>query len=225
VADIGRYTPQTLPHIPLHPAIGIVNGLAVSGPGQGRLLEIEAVACRVRPGTGGLVVTGSVDEEHIGGSGHSMRRRSLVRSSIDNALTVLRQDSRLHIKDYEIHINFPGGAPIDGPSAGTAIAVAVFSAVTGYPCLNTVAVTGELSIHGQVKPVGGVRSKVAAAQQAGCRKVLVPKENFAEAASLQQHIAVIPVDTLEQALQHVLGAEPWTSGELSPDISGTAPSV
>ena len=77
---------------------------------------------------------------------------------------------------YDIHVNFPGGSPVDGPSAGISIATAIYSAVTGAAIDNKVAMTGEISIHGNVKPIGGVNAKIQAAKKAGVTKVIIQKK-------------------------------------------------
>ncbi|MCS4524730.1 hypothetical protein JTT07_14925 [Clostridium botulinum] len=82
----------------------------------------------------------------------------------------MKQMFDLECDEYDIHINFPGGIPVDGPSAGISITTAVYSAIIGKPVDNNVAMTGEISIHGEVKPVGGVSSKVEAAIKAGAKK-------------------------------------------------------
>lgn len=119
-------------------------------------------------------------------------------------LTVLR---RLGLKpnDYDLHINFPGGVPIDGPSAGISMAVAIASAIKQIPVDNHIAMTGEMSIHGKVKPVGGVVAKVEAAFQAGATKVIIPKENWQEIFAGLNGLEVVPVDSVEEALFHSLG--------------------
>jgi Lon-like ATP-dependent protease len=101
-------------------------------------------------------------------------------------------------------VNFPGGAPIDGPSAGIAMATAIYSAITERPVDNYVAMTGELSIHGTVKPIGGVVAKVEAARFAGVKKVLVPKENWQDIFEQMEGIQVIAVERLEEVLQHAI---------------------
>lgn len=122
--------------------VGLVNGLAVYGPNMGALLEIEVTASKTaEPGMGTITITGVVDEEEMGGKGRTLRRKSMARGSLENVLTVLRLQG-LNTQDYALHVNFPGGIPIDGPSAGTAMATAIYSAVTGQPIDNYVAMTG-----------------------------------------------------------------------------------
>jgi Lon-like ATP-dependent protease len=104
-------------------------------------------------------------------------------------------------KEYDIHLNFPGGIPIDGPSAGIAIAAAVYSAIMDLPVNNDIAMTGELSIRGKVKPVGGVSEKVEAAKLAGINKVLIPRENWQETFE-NIGIEVIPIDDITEVISH-----------------------
>jgi Lon-like ATP-dependent protease len=108
--------------------------------------------------------------------------------------------TKIEAGDYDIHINFPGGIPIDGPSAGISMAIAIYSALTGKPVDNTVAMTGEVSIRGLIKPVGGVSSKIEAARQAGAKKVLIPKDNWQNLFQNYENTEVIPIETLEEAI-------------------------
>ncbi len=179
--------------------VGAVHGLAVFGSHQGAVMDIEAVAM---PGRGRVVVTGIVDEEELDGGMHTMRRRSTARVSADNVETVLRLLGYLH-HDRDVHINFPGGAPVDGPSAGAAMAVAAVSALTGRPVDGSCAITGEISVQGQIKPVGGVPEKVEAARRAGLIRVYVPRENMLERFT-ECGIEVQMIDTLPQALEKAL---------------------
>src|SRR6185312_13356921 len=131
--------------------IGFVNGLAVYGPNMGTLLEIEVSAIEAVKGKGLFTITGVVDEEELGGGSRTMRRKSMAKGSVENVLTVLRRIG-LRPQDYDLHINFPGGTPIDGPSAGIAMATAIASAIKGEAINNKLAMTGEMGIHGNVKP-------------------------------------------------------------------------
>lgn len=199
VIHSGHYAPRPEPLAVRENRVGCVHGLAVFDSHQGALMEIEAAAQR---GTGHVTVTGIVEEEELGQDGHRMRRKSTARGSAENVMTLLRI-LKYPVDDMDIHINFPGGAPVDGPSAGVAMAVVAASAITGRPVDGTVAVTGEVSVRGLVMPVGGVPQKVEAARRAGLDRVLVPRENRLERFD-EMNMEILPVDTLEQALALML---------------------
>ena len=159
----------------------------------------------VVPGKGTLQVTGIVEEEEQGSEGKKIRRKSMARSSVENVLTVLRREMGIEPGNYDLHVNFPGGVPLDGPSAGIAIATATISAILQKKVDNYLAMTGELSIRGRVKPIGGVAAKIEAAKQAGCKRVLIPKENWQERfAEFGDELEVIPVEELAQVLELAL---------------------
>lgn len=202
VVTTGQYSPRPDRKVPLEASVGAVNGLAVYGPNMGVLLELEVTALPVAAGTGVLMVTGIVEEEEQGSEGKKTRRKSMARSSVENVLTVLRRQMKIEPRNFDIHVNFPGGGPIDGPSAGIAIATATISAIRQQKVDNYLAMTGELSIRGRVKPVGGVAAKIEAAKQAGCRRVLIPKENWQERfAEYSEQIEIIPVEEITQVLE------------------------
>lgn len=207
VVNSGQYSPRPEKKIPQAPQVGYVNGLAVYGPNMGTLVEIEATVISVGKGKGQIVVTGVVDEEEIGSGSKVMKRKSMARGSVENVLTALRHNFKLDPQNYDIHINFPGGVPIDGPSAGVAIATAVYSAIKNLKIDNRVAMTGEVSIRGAVKPVGGVVAKVEAARQAGVKRVFVPRENFQAIFKDMEGIEVIPVDNLAEIISHTFVTE------------------
>ncbi len=204
VINSGQYSPRPDRKIPEAPKVGLVNGLAIYGPNLGTVIEVEAAAVRAVKTPGRLWVTGMIDEEEMGSMGRTIRRRSTARASVDNVLTVLRNLEKLEPEAYDIHLNFPGGIPLDGPSAGIAAATALYSALTGKPCDNRVAMTGELSIQGSVKMVGGVAAKVAAARLAGCRKVLIPRGNWQDGFGHLEGTAVIAVDSLRDVLTQAI---------------------
>ena len=175
---------------------GQVNALAVSGAEVGTILRAEAVA---RPGHGKLRVTGVVAQEEVSdGRGHRLRRSGTARDSAEAARTAL-SGMGVPVERYDIHVNFPGGALVDGPSAGLAMAVAMRSAIAGEPVAPDAAMTGEISVTGAVLSVGGVRAKVRAAARAGLRRVLIPWDDRDEAG--EGGIEVIPVRTLQEALE------------------------
>lgn len=209
VVNSGQYSPRPERKIPPSPQVGVVNGLAVYGPSMGALIEVEVGVIPVEKGKGRITVTGVVEEEELGGGGKTIRRKSMAKGSVDNVLTVLRRQLKVDPADFDIHVNFPGGTPIDGPSAGVTIATAIYSAITGYPVDNRVAMTGEVSIQGMVKPVGGVVTKVEAARQAGVTKVFIPRENYQRIFADLQGIEVVPVDRVDEVISGaLLGTEP-----------------
>ncbi|ASI80867.1 ATP-dependent protease LonB [Bacillus pacificus] len=199
VVHSSQLTPKYEKRIYPIPRIGLVNGLAVYGPNTGALLEIEVTAIKAKD-TGSVNVTGIVEEESIGSQTKSIRRKSMAKGSVDNVLTVLRSLDVLP-EGYDIHINFPGGIPIDGPSAGIAMATGVYSAVHHTYVNNEVAMTGEISIHGEVKPIGGVYAKIKAAKKAGAKKVIIPAENMQPFLYTIKGIEIIPVRKLKEVFE------------------------
>ncbi|CAH8708221.1 ATP-dependent protease LonB [Paenibacillus thiaminolyticus] len=205
VANSSQIPPRPDRKVPAEPQIGLVNGLAVYGPNMGALLEIEVNSIRVKNGTGTYTITGVVDEEELGGGSRTLRRKSMAKGSVENVLTVLRSLG-YEPSNYDLHINFPGGSPVDGPSAGVAMVIAIASSMNEWPVDNKLAMTGEISIHGRVKPVGGVLAKVEAAFQAGATRVLIPKENWLEIfADLEGGLQVIPMEHVDEAFAHTFG--------------------
>ena len=122
--------------------MGYANGLAVHGPNLGVLVELEVAAIPVYNGKGRVITTGVVDEEEMGEYGRTIRRKSTARGSVENVLTILKKYFNLDCDQYDLHINFPGGIPLDGPSAGITLVTAIYSAITGIPVDNLVAMTG-----------------------------------------------------------------------------------
>ncbi|MEK4065783.1 ATP-dependent protease LonB [Peribacillus sp. FSL R5-0717] len=187
--------------------IGLVNGLAVYGPNSGALLEIEVTVMAASDEKGSINITGIVEEESIGGgSGKSVRRKSMAKGSIENVITVLRSMG-VPANQFDIHVNFPGGSPVDGPSAGIAMATGIYSAIYKIPVDHTVAMTGEISIHAGVKPIGGVIPKIKAAKLAGAKKVIIPAENMQPLLSEIKDIEIIPVSNVKEVLDLALKKE------------------
>lgn len=203
VINFGQYAPRPERKVPDKPQVGFVNGLAVYGPNVGAVMEIEVSAVPNLQGTGKMTITGVVEEEEIGAPGRTMRRKSMAKGSMENVMTILSNNYKVDPSKYDIHINFPGGGPVDGPSAGITAATAIYSAVKGIPVDNTVAMTGEISIRGLVKPVGGVSAKVMAAKLAGAKKVIIPKDNWQEIFE-RMDLEVIGVETIDEVFKHAL---------------------
>jgi ATP-dependent Lon protease len=166
--------------------IGKIFGLGVMGF-LGSVLEIEAVAFPARnQGQGSLRFN-----ETAG---------SMAKDSVFNATSVIRKLTGEDLSNYDLHINVVGGGRIDGPSAGVAIFLALLSAVQGRPIAQNIAVTGEVSIQGKVRAVGGVYEKIYGARQAGIRTVLIPAENEKDVPADLKGIRVIPVKTVEEVV-------------------------
>jgi Lon-like ATP-dependent protease len=208
VLNNGQYSPRPDKKVNDEALIGYVNGLAVFGPNIGTLLELEATAVRVGGRRGKIVITGVVEEEEIGSrEGRTIKRKSMAKGSVDNVLTILKRYLGTDPANYDIHLNFPGGTPVDGPSAGVTIATAIYSAIHNIPVDNKVAMTGEVSIRGKIMPIGGVVAKIEAAMQAGVERVIIPKDNW-------QHIfndfaiKVIPVDNINEVIDLALSSKP-----------------
>jgi ATP-dependent Lon protease len=179
--------------------LGKVFGLGVSHH-VGSLIEVEAVAF---PSA----------ERHKGSIRFNDSAGSMAKDSVFNASSVVRAVAGLDPVEYDLHVNVVGGGDIDGPSAGLAIFLALYSALTKTPVPQDVAVTGELSIAGKVRAVGGVIEKVYAARQAGMRLVLIPKENERELRTGTSGVEVVLVANVGEAIEALrLARKRRTSG-------------
>lgn len=165
--------------------IGHIYGLAVSGF-VGSTVEIEAMAYVAR-------------EQGKGTIRFNETAGSMAKDSVFNAASVIRKVTGHAMKDYDIHINVVGGANIDGPSAGAAITLALLSAIEGQPLPQDIAITGEISLGGRIKPVGGIYEKIYGAVRKGIHTVIIPKDNEKEIPAELQGINVIACATIEEA--------------------------
>ncbi|MBI5780634.1 MAG: endopeptidase La [Rhodocyclales bacterium] len=181
--------------------VGQVTGLAWTEVG-GELLTVEAA---VMPGKGKVITTGKLGE--------------VMQESIQAAITVVRKRARkLGIPEdfYEkndVHVHLPEGAiPKDGPSAGIAITTALVSALTEIPVRCDVAMTGEITLRGEVLAIGGLKEKLLAAVRGGIRKVLIPEENVKDLSEIpgnvKNAVEIIPVRWIEQVLELALERKP-----------------
>ncbi len=204
VLNNGRFSPR--PEVKLKPAptVGVVNGLAVYGANVGTLIEVECNCIAVDGGQGQWTATGVIEQEETGGAERKYSRKSMARGAVENVLTVLQARYGLKLRDYNIHLNFPGGVPVDGPSAGVSIATAIYSAYKGVPVDHLLAMTGEVSVHGKVKPVGGVVSKIEAARKAGIKRAIIPEDNWLNIFTSFTDIEIIPVNDLQQVFDKAL---------------------
>jgi len=197
--------------------VGQVVGLAWTEVG-GDLLTIEAA---VMPGKGAITRTGSLGD--------------VMKESVEAARTVVRSRSRrLGIKDEmfekrDIHIHVPDGAtPKDGPSAGAAMTTALVSALTGIPVRADVAMTGEITLRGQVTAIGGLKEKLLAAHRGGVKTVLIPEENVKDLQDIPEnaknHLEIVPVKWIDQVLELALERMPQALPEDEPvTVPATAP--
>ncbi len=192
--------------------VGQVTGLAWTEAG-GDLLTIEAALVS---GKGKLTQTGSLGD--------------VMQESIHAALTVVRSraaglgvDKEFHQK-HDIHVHVPEGAtPKDGPSAGIAMCTALVSALTGIPVKSEVAMTGEITLRGEVLPIGGLKEKLLAAHRGGIKTVVIPHENVKDLTDIPDNIKgkleILPVRWIEEVLKHALERQP----EPKPDAASTPP--
>lgn len=177
--------------------VGLVNGLAWTSVG-GELLPIEVA---VMEGTGKIQLTGSLGD--------------VMKESANAAITCIRTRaadlgiSPKFYEKYDIHVHAPEGAvPKDGPSAGTAMATAITSALCGIPVRHDVAMTGEITLQGRVLPIGGLREKSMAAYKNGVKTVLIPTDNLPDLAEIDQvvkdNVKFIPIKRIDTALENAL---------------------
>jgi hypothetical protein len=190
VAQISRLVPYGLIKASDRGEVGKVFGLGVAGF-VGSVLEIEAV---VFPAA----------QEGKGRIRFNETAGSMAKDSVFNATSVYRKMCDQDLTAYDVHVNVVGGGNIDGPSAGVAIFSSIYSAVQGRPIRQDVAVTGELSIQGKIKPVGGICEKIYGAKQAGMTKVVIPKDNENDVPTGLKGIQVVTVSTIEEALKQLL---------------------
>jgi Lon-like ATP-dependent protease len=219
VLEFSKYCPRIESKVSGEEQVGIVNGLAILGMNKGSILEIEANAVIAKEERGKVVVTGIIEEEEVDNRGQKLKRNSTARASVENMLTVLKKYFEINTDKYNIHINFPGGMPVDGPSAGVAIVIAVYSAIKNLPVSGIIAMTGEISIKGKVRPVGGVFQKIEAAKLAGVKKVLIPQDNNQELFK-EMGIDVIPVSDIFEIVKIIFN-EDNKSGFISASGTGS----
>lgn len=173
--------------------IGRIYGLGVSGY-IGSTIEIETAVFEAKEKGRGIVRFNDT-------------AGSMAKDSVFNAASVIRKLTDKDISDYDVHVNIVGGGRIDGPSAGAAITICIISALLNKPIRQDIAVTGEISLRGKVKPVGGIFEKVYGARRKGIKLVLVPKDNIKEVPQGLDDIEVRAVDNIEELSKIVFGDE------------------
>ncbi len=187
--QFSRITPVS-PRVELDSSeVGRIMGLGAHHY-HGDVLEIEAVAFPASASG-----EGSIRFNDTAGS--------MARDSLFNAASLLRQQLAANLKDYDLHINIVGGGKVDGPSAGAALYLVVVSAITEVPISQDVAITGEISLRGKIKPVGAIWEKIQAARQAGLRKILLPAANLKDVPAGTKGLEIVPLESIDQAYPHI----------------------
>lgn len=204
VLENGQYTKVISNQIASESKVGLVNGLAVYGADIGMLMPLEVSCKKVNGRRGELKITGIVEEEEITTNNKKIKMKSTAYSSVQNVLTVLDNLFELSTDKYDIHVNIPGGMPVDGPSAGISIATAIYSAITNIKVSRFVAMTGEISILGAVKPIGGVKAKISASIKGGAKRVIIPQDNWNERLNEIGEIEIIPVSSFKDVIKFAL---------------------
>ncbi|MGL5353685.1 MAG: Lon family ATP-dependent protease [Clostridium sp.] len=189
VVSIGRYSPYEIIEDIDNSKVGQVHGLGVSGF-IGSTLEIEAVVFPAKKKGAGTIKFNDT-------------AGSMAKDSVFNAASVIRKITEKEIRDYDIHVNVVGGGKIDGPSAGAAITVCIISALTDRPIRQDIAITGEISLRGNIKPVGGIFEKIYGARRKGIKLVAIPKANEKEIPLGLEDIDVVALDHIEELLNIV----------------------
>lgn len=179
--------------------IGRVNGLAVLGANSGLsdfsgiMLPVEALVTPSQGGGGKIHATGGLSD--------------LAKESVTNVSAVIKKLTGKDISDYDIHIQFVDTHGVDGDSASITIATAIISALESIPIRQDLAMTGSLSVRGEVLPIGGVTAKIEAAARSGIKTVVIPRANLQDVLLDERYeamVEVVPVDTLDEVMEFAL---------------------
>jgi len=183
--------------------VGRINGLAVLGADSGLsdfsgvVLPVEAMVTPAQGRSGQVIATGGLSD--------------MAKESVTNISAVVKKLTGKDIKDFDLHVQFPGTHNVDGDSASITMATAIISAFEGVPIEQNLAMTGSLSVRGEVLPIGGVTAKIEAAAKAGIETVIIPRANLQDVLIDEKYESMVkihPVDSLDEVLQFALvGAE------------------
>ncbi|SQB60097.1 ATP-dependent proteinase La [Clostridium perfringens] len=187
VVSIGRFTPYEILENLEEKEVGHVYGLGVSGF-LGSTIEIEATAFKAKKKGAGKIRFNDT-------------AGSMAKDSVFNAASVIKRLTDKDINDYDIHVNVIGGGKIDGPSAGAAITICIMSALLEKPVRQDLAITGEISLRGKIKPVGGIFEKIYGARRKGIKLVTVPKDNENEIPKGLEDIEVKAISSIEELME------------------------
>ena len=179
--------------------VGRVNGLAVLGADTGMsdysgvVLPVEAMVTPSQGRSGQVIATGGLSD--------------LAKESVTNISAVVKKLTGKDIKDYDLHVQFPGTHNVDGDSASITMATAIISAFEGIPIEQNLAMTGSLSVRGEVLPIGGVTAKIEAAAKSGITKIVIPRSNLQDVLIDEKYesiVEILPVDSLDEVLKYAL---------------------
>lgn len=188
IISINRLIPIEDTKAPDNFEVGHIFGLGVYGY-LGSAIEIEAVAFKT-------------DKKGNGSIRFNDTAGSMAKDSVFNAASVIRRITNKDIYNYDVHVNVIGGGNVDGPSAGAAITLCIISALLNKPIKQNIAVTGEISLTGKIKPVGGIHEKIYGARRKGIKLVFIPAENKKEIPEGIEDIEVKPVSTMEELMKY-----------------------
>ena len=175
--------------------IGMVNGLAIIGDRSGIVMPIAAeMAPASSKNEGKIIVSGKLGD--------------IAEASVQNISAIIKKYTQKDISNYDIHVQFLQAYDgVEGDSASVSMTAAVISAVEGIPIDQTVALTGSLSVRGDVMPIGGATGKIEAAAEAGIKKVLIPKSNMGDVMIEDKYkdmVEIIPIETIDDVLENIL---------------------
>lgn len=180
-------------------SIGKVHALAVTQSTGGIVIPIESTYTISKNKEGSIFCGGITENETIKTGVQSFTKISTAKTSVFNVITVLNSICKIDTKNIDLAINIPGGIPVDGPSAGIAIFLCCYSCLTNTPIPNNLALTGELSIMGDVLPVGGVSQKIDAAIKSGAKTIIIPSANFSPKFN-KLNAKIIPISNISQII-------------------------
>ena len=179
--------------------VGRVNGLAVLGADTGLsdysgvVLPVEAMVTPTQGRSGQVIATGGLSD--------------LAKESVTNISAVVKKLTGKDIRDFDLHVQFPGTHNVDGDSASITMATAIISAFEGVPIDQNLAMTGSLTVRGEVLPIGGVSAKIEAAVKSGIQSVVIPSSNMNDVLideKFESQVEILAVDSLDEVLEHAL---------------------
>ena len=179
--------------------VGRVNGLAVLGADTGLsdysgvVLPVEAMVTPTQGRSGQVIATGGLSD--------------LAKESVTNISAVVKKLTGKDIRDFDLHVQFPGTHNVDGDSASITMATAIISAFEGVPIDQNLAMTGSLTVRGEVLPIGGVSAKIEAAVKSGIKRVVIPRSNMNDVLideKFESQVEILAVDSLDEVLEHAL---------------------